>query len=79
MMKAAEVLRLREWLLVAAALLVWCGALNAQSFTVEQILSAPFPSQLTAAETGARVASNGCAFTTKRGRLPPPALRHHPG
>src|SRR5258708_34770767 len=56
MMRAAKVLRLREWLLVAAALLVWCGALNAQSFTVEQILSAPFPSQLTAAETGARVA-----------------------
>ena len=56
MMRAAEILRLREWLLVAAALLVWCGALNAQSFTVEQILSAPFPSQLTAAETGARVA-----------------------
>src|SRR6266436_5593677 len=56
MMRAAGVLRLREWLLVAAALLVGCGALNAQSFTVEQILSAPFPSQLTAAETGARVA-----------------------
>src|SRR5258708_40374341 len=56
MMRAAKVLRLREWLLVAAALLVWCGALNAQSFTVEPILSGPFPSQLTAAETGARVA-----------------------
>jgi len=56
MMKAAEVLRLRGWMLAAAMLLVWCAGLNAQSFTVEQILSAPFPSQLTAAETGARVA-----------------------
>jgi dipeptidyl aminopeptidase/acylaminoacyl peptidase len=56
MMRAAEVLRSRAWILVAAASLVWCGALNAQSFTVEQILSAPFPSELTAAETGARVA-----------------------
>src|ERR1700740_2388485 len=56
MIRAAGVLCLRGWLLVATAMLVWCGALNAQSFTVEQILSAPFPSQLTAAETGERVA-----------------------
>jgi len=50
MMRAAGVLRLRVWLLGAAVLLVWSCALKAQSFTVEQILSAPFPSQLTAAE-----------------------------
>jgi len=56
MMRAAGVLRLRVWLLGAAVLLVSSCALKAQSFTVEQILSAPFPSQLTAAETGARVA-----------------------
>lgn len=56
MMRVAGVLRLRRWLLGAAALLVLSGALKAQSFTVEQILSAPFPSQLTAAETGERVA-----------------------
>src|SRR5258708_34608123 len=55
MMRAAGVLRLRVWLLGAAVLLVSSCALKAQSFTVEQILSAPFPSQLTAAETGARV------------------------
>src|SRR3981189_3258105 len=68
MMRAAEVLRLRGWLLVTAMLLVWCGALNAQSFTVEQILSAPFPSQLTAAETGARVAWVFNLKGAKRGR-----------
>jgi len=56
MMRAAGVLRLRVWPLGAAVLLVSSCALKAQSFTVEQILSAPFPSQLTAAETGARVA-----------------------
>jgi dipeptidyl aminopeptidase/acylaminoacyl peptidase len=56
MMRAARILRLQGWLLGAVVLLVWCGAVNAQSFTVEQILSAPFPSQLIAAETGARVA-----------------------
>jgi hypothetical protein len=56
MMRAARVLRLRGWLLITAAMLVCCGALNAQSFTVEQILSAPFPSQLTAVEMGARAA-----------------------
>src|SRR5258708_15489737 len=56
MMRAAGVLRLRVWLLGAAVWLVSSCALKAQSFTVEQILSAPFPSQLTAAETVARVA-----------------------
>src|SRR5258708_23199643 len=56
MMRAAGVLRLRVWLLGARVLLESSCALKAQSFTVEQILSAPFPSQLTAAETGARLA-----------------------
>ena len=56
MMRAASVLRLRACLLGAAAFVVSSGALKAQSFTVEQILGAPFPSQLTAAETGSRAA-----------------------
>ncbi|HUL33985.1 MAG TPA: prolyl oligopeptidase family serine peptidase [Candidatus Eisenbacteria bacterium] len=38
------------------ALLIFSPLLYAQSFTVEQILSSPFPSQLIAAESGFRVA-----------------------
>jgi len=40
---------------VAVGTFVFCASANAQSFTLEQILSAPFPSDLIAAKSGNRV------------------------
>jgi len=41
---------------ILAGLLLFSSSIRAQSFSVEQILSAPFPSQLTASASGARIA-----------------------
>jgi dipeptidyl aminopeptidase/acylaminoacyl peptidase len=48
--------RFKKFMLVAGFLTAASPTLWAQSFTVEQILSAPFPSQLTAASSGSRIA-----------------------
>lgn len=48
--------RFKRSLCVTSLLLVICPLALGQSFTVEQILSAPFPSQLTAASSGSRIA-----------------------
>jgi hypothetical protein len=47
----------RHALLCAVGLLIFISPMNAQKpFTLEQIMSAPFPANLTAAKTGNRVA-----------------------
>lgn len=43
-------------ILLAAAVFLGVPAIHAQSFSLEQILSTPFPSQLTVAQSGSRVA-----------------------
>src|ERR1700721_4667945 len=47
---------LAESLLVLSGLVIFSPSMRAQSFSIEQILSAPFPSQLTASASGARIA-----------------------
>ena len=54
--KALRFRVLAESLLVLTGLVIFSPCMWAQSFSVEQILSAPFPSQLTASSTGARIA-----------------------
>jgi len=47
---------LAESLLVLSGLVIFSPSMRAQSFSIEQILSAPFPSQLTASASGSRIA-----------------------
>jgi dipeptidyl aminopeptidase/acylaminoacyl peptidase len=62
MAKLLRFVRFKGILLTAAVLFSVSPAARAQSFTVEQILGAPFPSQLTAASSGTRIA---WVFSTK--------------
>src|SRR5213083_988657 len=39
-----------------AALSLFCGRIAAQSFTLEQVMSSPFPSELTVSKRGDRIA-----------------------
>jgi dipeptidyl aminopeptidase/acylaminoacyl peptidase len=52
----SRILRLPVSAVALYVLLMPSGSLRAQSFTIEQIMSAPFPSQLTAARQGSRIA-----------------------
>jgi dipeptidyl aminopeptidase/acylaminoacyl peptidase len=56
MMSINRVLRLLMLAAAGCSCAVASQALRAQSFTIEQVLSAPFPSQLTAAHQGSRIA-----------------------
>jgi Tol biopolymer transport system component len=62
MAKPLHFVRFKGILLTSAVLLSVSSAARAQPFTVEQILGAPFPSQLTAASSGTRIA---WVFSTK--------------
>ena len=77
-----KMLRVSRLLMLAAVVslrVAASGPLQAQSFTIEQILGAPFPTQLTAARQGSRIAwvfaqrgaqnvriADGPAFTPKQ-------------
>jgi dipeptidyl aminopeptidase/acylaminoacyl peptidase len=56
MMSINRVLRLLMLAAAVCSCAVASQALRAQSFTIEQVLGAPFPSQLTAAHQGSRIA-----------------------
>ena len=48
--------RLSLFLLTVCLTFAWIAVASAQSFTLEQVMSSPFPSELTASKRGDKIA-----------------------